>query len=216
MKTVILLLAALCAASGETAPRMIFSKSFPGSQPAFYSIALDRDGATVYNDDPKEDNPIRFRIARADADVMFRLAAKLDYFKRDLESNLKVARTGIKTFRWENGSEKYETKFNYSQDEDARQLLDWFERIGDTELRYIDLDRAIHFDRLGVNQSLIELQVVYERKRLMAPEQFYPMLNRIIKNESFLHMARERAASLLDAFGKQKALAADPPSGSAQ
>ena len=216
MKAAALLVLAACGALGQSAPRIVYSKTFPGSQPPFFSIALERDGSAVYNDDPKEDNPIRFQIAKADAELMFGLAGKLDYFKRNVESGLKVANMGAKTFRWENGGEKSETRFNYTQDEDARLLLDWFERIAETEMRFIDLDRAVHFDKLGVNKSLIDLQIVYERKRLMAPEQFYPMLKRIIKNESFLHMASERAASLLDAFEKEKALAAAPPPAPAQ
>ncbi|MCX6621264.1 MAG: hypothetical protein NTY38_09315 [Acidobacteria bacterium] len=210
MKAAALLLLAALGALAQT-PRLVFTKAFPNSQPAFLSIALERDGAAVYNDDPKEDNPIRFQIAKEDAELMFGLAGKLDSFKRPLEAGLKVAFMGTKTFRWENGAEKSEVKFNYTQDEDARILLDWFERISETELRFIDLERAIRFDKLGVNKSLIELQVVFERKRLMAPGQFGPMLKRIAKNESILHMARERAASLLDAFEKQKALAAAPP-----
>jgi len=37
---------------------------------------------------------------------------------------------------------------------------------------------------------------------LMAPEQFLPLLDRIIKNESYMHIARERAASLADSIRK--------------
>ena len=42
----------------------------------------------------------------------------------------------------------------------------------------------------------------WDRKRLVAPEQFLPLLDRIAKNESFLHMARERAAALAEAIRK--------------
>ncbi|MCC7498728.1 MAG: hypothetical protein IT160_14195 [Bryobacterales bacterium] len=210
MKTALVLLLAACGTLAQSSPRIVFTKIFRGSEPPFYSIAVERDGATVYNDDPKQDNPIHFRISKADADTMFELAGKLDYFKGNLESGLKLANLGAKTFRWESGSEKHETTFNYSQIADARLLLDWFERIAETEQRFIDLDRVMRFDKLGVNKSLIDLQVVYERRRLMAPDQFYPMLKRIAGNDSFLHMARERAASLLDSFQKQKAQPADP------
>ena len=79
-------------------------------------------------------------------------------------------------------------------------LLDLFERISETEQKFIELDRAVHFDKLGVNQAVLQVEVTYERKRLVAPQQFLPLLDRIAKNESYLHMARERAASLADAF----------------
>jgi len=209
MKTALLLLLATLGAWAD-GPRLLFTKTFPGSQPPYVSIALEPDGATVYNDDPKADNPIRFQIARADAELMYGLAAKLDHFQRPLEAPVKVAFMGTKCFRWENGAKASEAKFNYTTDEDARLLLDYFERISETENRFIDLERALRFDRLGINKSLMELQIVYERKRLMAPDQFAPLLKRIVRNEMILHMARERAAGLLDAFDKQKAAAAAP------
>jgi len=45
---------------------------------------------------------------------------------------------GMKTYRFENGSEKHEVKFNFSEDADARLLQDWFERIAETELVQIE------------------------------------------------------------------------------
>ncbi|HXF26210.1 MAG TPA: hypothetical protein VN610_03005, partial [Bryobacteraceae bacterium] len=122
-----------------------------------------------------------------------------------LESGLKVANMGMKTFQYEDGTVKNEVKFNYSLDLDARSLQDWFERMAETEGNYIDLDRTAHFDKLGVNDALLQLQETYERKRLVAPSQFIPLLQRIVKNESYLHMARERAAQLIEAFGGQPA-----------
>ena len=37
-----------------------------------------------------------------------------------------------------------------------------------------------------------------ERNRLVGLPQYLPMLDRVAKNDSYLHMARERAASLAD------------------
>ena len=70
--------------------------------------------------------------------AIFDLADKLDHFKRPLESGLKVAKTGDKTFRWENGAEAGEAKFNYSLDENAKAAAGLVrahlgERAGDDE-----------------------------------------------------------------------------------
>jgi hypothetical protein len=46
------------------------------------------------------------------------------------------------------------------------------------------------------------LQVTWDHKRLEAPAQFLPLLDRIVNNESFLHLARERAAGLAEAIRK--------------
>jgi hypothetical protein len=46
------------------------------------------------------------------------------------------------------------------------------------------------------------MQVSWDRNRLVDPEQFLPLLDRIAKNESYLHISRERAAAMADAIRK--------------
>jgi hypothetical protein len=198
----ILLAAGLCAAAQS--PQIFYSKKFPGSTPAYVQITIEKDGSSVYMEDPKDEQPLKFQLTENETAAIFGLAEKLDNFKHPLESGLKVANMGIKTFRYQNGAEKNEQSFNYSTDENARALSDWFERIVESERLLIELERTVRFDRIGVNQAVMDLAVSYERKRLIAPEQFLPMLDRIAKNDTFVHMARERAASLADAFRAQK------------
>jgi hypothetical protein len=193
---------AICAAAQS--PQIFYSKRFPGSAPPYVQLTVDRDGSAVYMEDPKDEQPLKFKLTEAETSTVFSLASKLDNFKRPMESGLKVANLGQKTFRYENGTEKNEQKFNYSIDENVRILLDWFERIVESERLLIDLERTVRFDRIGVNQAVIDLAVSYDRKRLVAPEQFLPMLDRIAKNDAFVHLARERAASLADTFRAQK------------
>lgn len=183
-------------------PRIVYSKFFKGSTPEYVVIAIQRSGEAVYKEAKDDDNPIRFQVPSADTVQIFDLADKLDHFKQPVESGLKVAHMGDKSFRFEDGDKATEVKFNYSLDPNAQALLDWFERITETEQHYIALERTTHFDKLGVNDVLLQLQVTYDRKRLIAPEQFLPLLDRVIKNESFLHMARARAAALAEIFRK--------------
>jgi len=203
MKSCILFLAFAVAALADS-PRIVYSKSFPGSTPAFVSIEVEQSGVAVYKEAVNDENPLKFTLDPEDAAEIFRLADKLDRFSRNLESGLKVANMGIKTFRWEEGAVKNEAKFNYSIDEDAKALADWFEKIVETEQSFIRLERTVKYDKLGVNQSLLYLEMTYDRKRLIAPEQFLGLLDRVAKNESYLHMARERAARLGDAIRARK------------
>jgi hypothetical protein len=129
---------------------------------------------------------------------MFALADKLDHFKRPLESGLKVAQMGMKTFRFEDGAEKPEVKFNFSEDPDARALTDWFERISESGQNYWYLERAVKYDKLGVQKALLQFETALDRKRLVFPQLFLPMLDRVAKNNSYLNMARSRAANLAD------------------
>jgi len=197
----IVLLLACCALSWAE-PTLFYSKYFKGSSPEFVAIHIERNGELTYQEAKDDDNPIKIHLPVADAAQIFSLADKLDKFQRPVESGLKVANMGQKTFRFEDGAEKHEVQFNYSQDTDAQALLDWFERIVETEQHFINLDRTVHYDKLGVNDVLLQLQITWDRKRLVAPEQFLPLLDRVAKNDSFLHLAQERAASLSEAFRK--------------
>jgi hypothetical protein len=180
--------------------RITYLKSFPGSTPPYVEITVGRDGHGQYREAPDDPLPVAFQLSPAETGEIFGLADRLDHFSRPLESNLKVAFMGDKTLRWESGAEKHETKFNYSLDPSAQQIADWFDRIGESEVRFVALQRAAKYDRLGVNQELLLLEIAYDNKRLAGKAQFLPLLDRIAKGQNYMHMARERAAKLADAF----------------
>jgi len=184
------------------APRLFYSKYFKGSDPEYAAITLEQSGDMTYQEAKDDDNPIHAHLSEAETRELFDLADKLDHFKHPLESGLKVANMGVKTFRFEDGSERHEVQFNYSQEPNAEALLDWFERIGETEQDYIRLDRTVHYDKLGVNDALLLVAITLDHKRLVAAEQFLPLLDRVVKNESYLHIARERAAQIAEAIRK--------------
>ncbi len=129
---------------------------------------------------------------------MFALADRLEHFKRSLESGLKVANMGMKTLRWEDGAQASESKFNYTAVEDAKLLSDWFERIGDSARLLLELRRATKHDRLGVNEAIVNIQALWNNRRLLATADFLPLLDEVAGNEVYIHMARERAAQIAD------------------
>ena len=197
----LLLAAPLFAGDG---PRLFYSKSFPGSMPAYAEIRLDKAGAGEYREAVDDDLPLKFQLSPTETQQVFDLAAKLDYFKGTIESGLKVAFMGKKTFRYENGDQKSEATFNYSENPDARDLLDWFERMAESEQHRIDLERAAKYDKLGVFKALGLLESAMDRKRLVALDQYLPTLDRIIKNETYMHTARARAAEIAEAIRNPK------------
>jgi len=199
MKLSVLFLAASLFGS-DSLPKVLYTKSFPGSVPAYVSVELLKSGQAIYKEAPDDENPVDFKLSPEDTNEIFALVDKLDRFKRPLESNLKVANMGMKTFRFEDGSAKNETKFNYSIDPDANLLLDWFERLTETQRLQFDLERTAKFDKLGVNKTLLQIEMACNRKRLVGVDRFLPLLDRVAKNDTYLHMARERAAALADVF----------------
>jgi hypothetical protein len=203
MKWTLILLFANLLFAGD-GPRLFYSRSFPGSVPAYFQVSLDQNGDAEYREAPDEDNPVKFHLTEAEAKEVSGLAEKLDYFKRPLESPVKVAFMGTKTFRYENGDGKSEVKFNYSEDPQARELMDWFERMGESAQHHIELERTAKYDRLGVLKALLLLESAMDRKRLVGTEQYLPMLERIVKNDNYMHTARERAAGIAEAIRNPK------------
>jgi hypothetical protein len=195
------LLSAGCLLAQAT-PQLIFTKSFPGSIPAYESIVIDSTGAFAYSESATDPKPLqKAKLKEEDTAELFVLARKLEYFKSPIESGLKVANTGKKTFRYvDEAGKSSETTFNFSLNESAKALLDRLEQITASERAYLDLDRSVHFDPLGVNDSLAEIEALWVRKQLAAPEQFIPLFNRIVKHETFMHLVRDRAARLKDEF----------------
>ena len=182
----------------QDAERFFYSKSFPGSTPAYVQVTLEKNGEAVYKEAPDDDLPLTFKLTGAETAEVFRLVEKLDYFKHPLESGLKVAFLGTKTFRLENGAEKREVQFNYSEDPNAGLLWDWCERMAESAEHRIALERAAKYDKLGVVKALNQLGSAVERKRVVGLEQYLPVLDRIVKNESYMHTARARASEIAE------------------
>jgi hypothetical protein len=194
-----LLLAAATALAADD-PRIVYSKTFPGSTPAYFAVTIERTGSATYNESQDADNAERIQIEEKVTREIFDLAQKLDHFKHPLESGLKIANLGLKSFRWEDGAERHESKFNYSTSEDAKALNEHFEHIGESARLMLDLDRVMKHDRLGVNEAMVRIQIAWDNKRLVGTPRLVPLLDQVAKNESFVHIARERAARLADAI----------------
>jgi len=192
------------AANSADGPTLFYSKSFPGSKPPYIQVTVTQSGDVEYREDPKEDDPIKFHLQDSETQEIFGVVEKAGSLKRPLEAKAKVAFMGTKTFRYENGTEKSEVQFNYTQDPSGQSLADWFERISETAQRRIDLERAAKYDKLGVVDSLLQLQISLDRKRLVAPEQFLALLDKLANNESYMHTARARAAEVAAAIRAPK------------
>jgi hypothetical protein len=196
-------LAASLAAAADI-PHLYFSKSFPASTPPYVAINVDKTGAGDYREEENDDHPVRFQLTEPEVAAMFDLAAKLGNFDHPLESPLKVAFMGNKTFRFVDGARKNEIKFNFSEDPAAQALADAFERISESEQLLTNLEVSAKYDRLGVMQAVLVLESAYDRRRIIDAPQYLPLLDRIAKNESYMHQARMRAAALAEAIRTPK------------
>jgi hypothetical protein len=198
-----LLVAGLGASLGSTPPeqgsdQVFFSKAFPGSKPEYFEVTVDSKGKALYREDPAED-PLEFTLRDDETRQVFELAQRLERFGKSLESKLKVAFTGKKTLRYISASgETTETEFTYSTDQNAQAIVGWFENAGETERHRIELERVVQFDRLGVNKALLLFQSSFDDGRVVGADQFLPVLRTIVEQTKFMHMARARAAALVE------------------
>jgi hypothetical protein len=201
MKWSLVLLFASVVFAGD-GPRLFYSRTFPGSTPAYFDLTVESNGDTVYREAVDDELPDRFHLSEAEVKEVFGLADKLDHFKHPLESPLKVAFMGSKVFRYEQGSEKNEVKYNYTEDVNGQALQDWFERMAESAQHRDNLERTAKYDHLGVMHAMELLASAYERKRLVAVDQFLPILDRVAKNETYMHQARALAAEVAEAIRK--------------
>ncbi len=199
MKWIATFLLAGCLFAGDE-PKLFYSREFPGSTPAYLQVTVLKSGDADYREAKDDELPLKFKLTSTEVQEVFGLADKLEHFKHPLEAPVKVAFMGTKTFGWEAGSDKSEVKFNYSADPNAQALQDWFERMAESAEHRIDLERAAKYDHLGVFKALMLLGSAMDRGRLVAPEQFLPILDRVAKNENYMHTARARAAEIAEAI----------------
>jgi hypothetical protein len=176
-----------------------FRKIFKSSYPEFVEIKISQSGSGTFDirqlDDDASAQP--FEVGAPLVQKIFDLADKLHDFQGvDLEVHRRLANLGDKTFRYEKGSETHETTFNYTLDMTASQLLAIFESLTRQEADLADLQRAMRYDRLGVNDVVLQIQADYDNKQLPEPDRFLPLLDQLAADQKFIDIARDRARTL--------------------
>ena len=185
------------AASGEAT--ITFLKVFKTSYPEFIEIKVRESGSGTYDIRQLDDDasPQPFEIGAPLARKIFDLAGKLHNFQSvDLEVHRRLANLGEKTFRYEKSGETHETTFNYTLDPTAAQLLSLFEGLTRQESDLADLQRTMRYDRLGVNDVVLQVEADYDNKQLPEPDRFLPLLDQLAADVKLIDIARDRARTL--------------------
>src|SRR5271165_6823976 len=144
------------------AARITFRRIFKGSSPEFIEISVKEDSnAATFEirqlDEDAGSSP--FEVSDGLRTKIFGLAADLNHFQgQDLDVHREIANLGEKTFRWEQGGVSHETKFNYSLNQAANQLLQIFEGLARRQEHYALLARRMRYDRLGINDALLQFE----------------------------------------------------------
>jgi len=191
----------LCAAA---APGNWFTyrRIFKSSSPEFIEIRIEQNSSSAtyeirqLDEDP---GPVPFEVGPALRGRIFQLISDLHYFKGlDLDVHRKIAYLGEKTFRWESGGEASQVQFNYTLNTSATQLLQICEGLARQEELIELLERRIKYDRLGVNDALLQFETDLNKGELPEPARALPLLEQIANDSRFVEIARQRSRALAE------------------
>ena len=192
------------ASAGAT---LTFRRVFKSSSPEFIEISVREDSDEAsYEIRQLDDDPgaAKFEVSSGLRARMFALAQQLNRFQgQDLDVHRKIANLGEKTFRWEQGSETHEVRFNYTLNSTASQLLQIFEGLARQQELLMLLERRMKYDRLGINDALLQFETELNRKLLPEPERALPTLDQIAGDSRFVDIGRQRARNLAERIRHQ-------------
>jgi hypothetical protein len=179
-----------------------YRRIFKSSSPEFIEIRIEQNSsaATYEIRQLDEDSAaVPFEIGPALRSKIFQLASDLHYFKGlDLDVHRKIAYLGEKTFRWESGGEASQVQFNYTLNTAATQLLQICEGLARQEELIELLKRRIKYDRLGVNDALLQFETDLDKGELPEPQRALPLLEQISNDSRFVEIARQRSRALAE------------------
>ena len=178
-----------------------YRRVFKGSNPEFIEIKVGDQGKNTFDIRQLDEDadPVAFEVGPEVQKKIFDLASDLNHFaNQNLDVQKKIANLGQKTFRYEDGSEVHETTFNYTMNTSATQLMQIFEGLAKQEQDLTTLQRRAQFDRLGVNDALMQFESDMEHRLLPEPERLLPVLDQIAADSHFVEIARTRARALAE------------------
>jgi len=197
--------AAAFAASRSPVPahaKLSYRRVFKSSSPEFIEIVVhdDSDAATFEIRQLDEDpGAAPFEVSAPLREKMFDLAGQLRNFQgQDLDVHRRIANLGEKSFRWEKGTETHETKFNYTLNSAATQLMQIFEGLARQQELVTLLERRMKYDRLGINDALLQFETDLNHKLLPEPQRALPTLDQIASDSRFVEIGRQRARALAE------------------
>ena len=183
------------------AAKVTFRRVFQGSSPEYIELCIwdDAKNATFeirqIDDDP---GSAPFEVGDALRTKIFGLTAQLHNFQGlDLDVHRKIANLGEKTFRWEQAGVAHETKFNYTLNPAAAQLLQIFEGLARQQEHYELITRRMRYDRLGIYDALLQFESDLNRGLLPEPQRLSPLLEQIANDAKYVDVARNRAQLLI-------------------
>ena len=174
-----------------------------------YQVELNEKGTGQIQIKMREGDPVNLDVVLklSAIDHLLSLFVQADFFNesKNFVSPRKVADMGMKTVRFESGSRNREVVYNYTEDKALQEISNFFENLCSQERTLFELDLALKYDRLGIPKKLDELELSFSAKRIVAPERFAPILEKIYQDTTLINLARKEAKKLLSRIRKMQA-----------
>jgi hypothetical protein len=194
----------------EAPPVVSFTLDFPESQPAHYSIRVQADGRGHYqstghleaHSDETDSFDLDFKVAAETRQKIFDLAAKADYFQKDVGSNHKgLAFTGKKTLGYKDSRRTGESSYNYSAKPAVQELTTLMQSLSAT----LEFGHRLQYDRqyqkLALDEELKRMEEMADSNQLIEVAAIQAILDEIIGDQSVINVSRARAQRLLERAG---------------
>jgi hypothetical protein len=202
----LILLACAClpipaVSAGPAGATITYRRVFKGSVPEFIEIKVRDQGPCTYDirQLSEDADPEPIEVGPDVRKIIFETAAAINNFKvGNLDIQKKIANLGQKTLRYENGAEVHETSFNYTVNSSATQLMQIFEGLARQQEDLDSLQKSAKYDRLGVNDALLQFETDMDHRVLPEPERMLSILDQIAGDSHFLEIARSRARALAE------------------
>jgi len=193
-------------------PTVTFSFDWPRIEPHRYRIAVEDSGNAIYQswtaeaetEPPSGDDSYRqtFTMSAPARDRIFALARELRYFNGDFEYRKHpVAVTGEKILAYADAERRFETRYNWSENQGVGDLTALFQGISMTIESGRRLKRLRRFDRLGLDEELKSLEHFAVERRAVELQAIAPVLLEIAGDSAVLNIARQRARHILQIAG---------------
>jgi hypothetical protein len=184
-----------------------FTLDFPTSQPEHYSIRVQSDGSSHYessgrlsaDSDETESFELDFRVSDETRQKIFDLAAKANYFQKDVDSHRKaLASTGKKILRYQDGQRSGESTYNYSPTPAVQALTALMQSLSST----LEFGHRLQYDhryqKLALEEELKRMEEQARSSELPEIAAIEPILNQIVADPSVVNVSRARAQRLLE------------------
>ena len=166
-----------------------------------YQIEVNENGQVTYQFFPDQGEVVlvNLRLSSKKVDFLLDMFSKADFLnkKKNFVSSRKVASTGINTIRLESGLQQREIVFRYTENKILKKIILFFNQLSQQEQSLFEMDISLKYDRLGILKRLDQLDRYLQRKELIDPKRFIPVLEKISTDKSLINLARKQARQIL-------------------